>query len=153
MEFPRMVYRSASLHMGVNSADEHAAALNDGWFATVPDALAGKHSELPKPVTIYRETAGNMETFTAKDAAEADLYIGADGWHTSKAAAVAAAVRADWPQDAASILAIVDGLRGKTKEAMEAYAARIGAKVAKNAKAPDILDAVASRLEAGPDAQ
>lgn len=40
IEFPALVYRSASVYLQVHSQAEHAAALKDGWFATVPEALA-----------------------------------------------------------------------------------------------------------------
>lgn len=40
MEYPRLVYKSASVHLLTETAVQHAAALADGWFATVPDALA-----------------------------------------------------------------------------------------------------------------
>lgn len=42
MKFPRLVYKSASIHLGVKSAEEFGAAIKAGWFASVPDALAPK---------------------------------------------------------------------------------------------------------------
>lgn len=42
MQFPRLVYKSASNHILVENEAEHAAALQDGWHATVPDALGHK---------------------------------------------------------------------------------------------------------------
>lgn len=45
IEFPALVYRSASVYLQVHSQAEHAAALKDGWFATVPEALAPKRDE------------------------------------------------------------------------------------------------------------
>lgn len=42
MQFPRLVYRSASDHLLVETEEQHAAALKDGWYASVPEALAGK---------------------------------------------------------------------------------------------------------------
>lgn len=47
MEFPRLVYRSANNHKPVQNADEHAAALADGWYDSVPDAIAKKHTPPP----------------------------------------------------------------------------------------------------------
>lgn len=47
IEFPALVYRSASVHLLVHDKAEHAAALADGWFATVPEALAPK-AETPR---------------------------------------------------------------------------------------------------------
>lgn len=40
MKFPRLVYRSASEHLLVKDEEQHAAALKDGWFASVPEAIA-----------------------------------------------------------------------------------------------------------------
>ena len=50
MEFPRLVYKSASEHILVENEAEHAAALKDGWHATVPDALAPKAAPIPPAV-------------------------------------------------------------------------------------------------------
>ena len=43
MDFPRLVYRSASEHTLVKSEEQHAAALKEGWFASVPEADAKKN--------------------------------------------------------------------------------------------------------------
>lgn len=52
--FPSLVYKCPGAHqrpggtyayMGVKDEAEHAAALADGWFATLPEAIAG-----PAPV-------------------------------------------------------------------------------------------------------
>ena len=37
MEFPRLVYRSASNHMLVEDEAQHKQALKDGWFDSVPE--------------------------------------------------------------------------------------------------------------------
>lgn len=42
MEFPRLVYRSASEHTLVDSQEAFDEAIKNGWFASVPDAIAGK---------------------------------------------------------------------------------------------------------------
>jgi len=42
MEFPRLVYRSASDHALARDQSEHDALIADGWFPSVPEALAGR---------------------------------------------------------------------------------------------------------------
>ena len=42
MQFPRLVYKSASHHQLVESVADFDAAISSGFFATVPEALAGK---------------------------------------------------------------------------------------------------------------
>lgn len=55
MKFPRLVYRSAADYLLVSNQDEYDAALTAGWFASVPEAIAGKHDAVvdagssPKP--------------------------------------------------------------------------------------------------------
>lgn len=44
MEFPMLVYRSASDHMQVQEESEYEAAMSDGWFASVPEAQAKMHA-------------------------------------------------------------------------------------------------------------
>jgi len=50
MQFPTLVYKCPGAHQrpggtyayqGVQDADEHAAALADGWFVTLPEAIEG----------------------------------------------------------------------------------------------------------------
>lgn len=55
MKFPRLVYKSASEHLGVKSAEEFDAALKAGWFASVPDALAPKVVETEDSKAPTRE--------------------------------------------------------------------------------------------------
>lgn len=43
MEFPRLVYRSANEHKLVEGGDEFNIARKEGWFASVPEAIAHKH--------------------------------------------------------------------------------------------------------------
>ena len=56
MEFPRLVYKSASNHFLVNDEAEFNASIKDGWFPTVPEALAGKlnveESEATETLTL-----------------------------------------------------------------------------------------------------
>ncbi len=47
MDFPRLVYRSATEYMLVQSQDAHASALAAGWFASVPECAAGTSAEQP----------------------------------------------------------------------------------------------------------
>ncbi len=49
MEFPRLVYKSASQHVAVEDEADMQAALAAGWFATVPEALAGKAADNAPP--------------------------------------------------------------------------------------------------------
>lgn len=63
MDFPRLVYRSSSEHLSVETEEQHAAALKDGWFASVPDAEAKKNAiapaeTAPAPVSAPKATAG-----------------------------------------------------------------------------------------------
>lgn len=57
MQFPAFVYKAKGPHQRaggtydyklVEDAAEHAAALADGWFATLPDAIQGKPEEKPE---------------------------------------------------------------------------------------------------------
>ena len=43
MDFPRLVYKSAAEHVAVETQEEFDLFCKDGWFASVPEALAGKH--------------------------------------------------------------------------------------------------------------
>jgi hypothetical protein len=61
MEFPALVYRSASVHLLVQDEAEHAAALADGWFATVPEALA------PKPEAPRAQPFAEMHATSITD--------------------------------------------------------------------------------------
>lgn len=40
MLFPRLVYKSASVHLLVENSQDFDASILSGWFASVPDALA-----------------------------------------------------------------------------------------------------------------
>jgi hypothetical protein len=41
MKFPRLVYKSAASFVLVESEEAHAEKLAEGWFDTVPEAIAG----------------------------------------------------------------------------------------------------------------
>lgn len=43
MEFPRLVYRSASDHLLVKDQDQYDDAMADGWYGSVPEAVARAH--------------------------------------------------------------------------------------------------------------
>ena len=45
MNFPRLVYKSAAVHQLAKTQEEFNAFRKEGWFATVPEAIAGKHDE------------------------------------------------------------------------------------------------------------
>jgi hypothetical protein len=49
MDFPRLVYKSADEHELVNDTEELTAACKRGWFASVPEALAGGTKPVQKP--------------------------------------------------------------------------------------------------------
>lgn len=68
MEFPALVYRSASVYQLVLDEAEHAAALRDGWFATVPEALAPREANAATPVLSM-----SMRAALEREAAELGL--------------------------------------------------------------------------------
>lgn len=148
MEFPRLVYQSQSMYMLVEDAKAHAAAMLDGWFHSVPEALAKKHDERPDmSVTVYKEQGGKMESFKASTQEEADMFIQADGWHATAAAATAAAVRAEWPASPADVDAKMGALATMKKADVFAFAARIGVATDPDAKVPGVLAAIEARLK------
>lgn len=49
MEYPLNLYKSAELFVNVANDEEKDAALADGWFLTVPEALAGKADDNSAP--------------------------------------------------------------------------------------------------------
>lgn len=49
MEYPLNLYKSAELFVNVANDEEKDAALADGWFLTVPEALAGKAEDNSVP--------------------------------------------------------------------------------------------------------
>ena len=63
MDFPRLVYKSAATHKLVANADEHAAALKDGWYASVPEALGQKAvaaRPVPTPANLFADVDRRM---------------------------------------------------------------------------------------------
>lgn len=56
MEYPRLVYKSASEHVAVADESERAERLASGWFDSVPEAAAGRHDEPVVPPATALET-------------------------------------------------------------------------------------------------
>lgn len=50
MEFPRLVYKGPATHQLVENDEQVDAALADGWFLTVPEAVSGVAAKLAEPV-------------------------------------------------------------------------------------------------------
>lgn len=97
-EYPRLVYKSASQHIGVNTEAEYAEALKLGYYNSVPEAATKKHAEgsepvAPKPpeaikgVKVYK----GDQTQEVPDQATADALITGDGWFKTADEARAAA--------------------------------------------------------------
>lgn len=61
MEFPRLVYKSPSTHVLVSDQDGLDAALSEGWFASVPEALKAKHAVTGGAVPVKVEAAPEKE--------------------------------------------------------------------------------------------
>lgn len=63
MDFPALVYRGTGgkefTYKPVSDQSEHAAALADGWFATVPDALDGARPAPPAPAIEAKAPAAD----------------------------------------------------------------------------------------------
>lgn len=77
MKFPRLVYKSAAIYKGVNDADEFDSAIADGWFASVPEALAPKLPEKKADVLVTKDDA--PPTRTEMEAKATELGIKFDG--------------------------------------------------------------------------
>lgn len=58
MEFPRLVYKSASAHELARDAGEFNRLITAGWYATVPEALAGQHEQ---PIDDSPPTRAELE--------------------------------------------------------------------------------------------
>jgi hypothetical protein len=52
MDFPRLVYKSAEEHTVADTKEEFTSLIKDGWFASVPEALDGKHAAVAKPEVL-----------------------------------------------------------------------------------------------------
>jgi hypothetical protein len=59
MDFPRLVYKSASIHTLAVNQEEHDDLLTKGWHASVPEALGvvGEVEAIPAPVTSPKPSA------------------------------------------------------------------------------------------------
>ena len=70
MEFPTLVYRCPGTHQRpggtyayrqASDADQFAAALDDGWFATLPEAIDGKTASPPQQDDDTPPTRAELE--------------------------------------------------------------------------------------------
>ena len=62
LEFPRLVYRSPVDHLLVDDVERFRTSLNEGWFDTVPEALAAKSAKpVIKPVESSKTTKAGHE--------------------------------------------------------------------------------------------
>ena len=68
MQFPRLVYKSASTHILVASDAEYAAALEAGWHGSVPEALGQVNKAAP--VVSAVEDLGAVQPAVVQPAAE-----------------------------------------------------------------------------------
>jgi hypothetical protein len=75
MLFPRLVYKSATEYKAVENAQDYAAALSDGWFASVPEALAKTHDT--QVVVHEPETTITLPVFRSLKIGE-ELGVSAD---------------------------------------------------------------------------
>lgn len=147
MEFPRLVYLSASKTLGVNNEMERREALKAGWFDSVPEALAGKsNTPLPAaaPVVIFKKAGTKVQEHTAKDQAEADALMAGDGWHATKAAAIAAA----WPA-ADTVPGVMEDLGKQSPEAIVEYAHGLGMTTSAKEKPAALLARIETTLLTG----
>ncbi len=88
MEFPRLVYKSAHSHLLVEDQAQFDAAIAEGWFETVPEALAGK------PVQkVVETTADAPPTREELEQKANDLDIKFDGRTPDKRLAEAIAAK------------------------------------------------------------
>ncbi len=73
MEFPRLVYRSASEHLLTENDEQYAEAIADGWYGSVPEAIAKKHNE------TFQQSANTATTREELEAQAKELGIKFDG--------------------------------------------------------------------------
>lgn len=78
-QFPQMLYKAGGpeqIHGGnfstlvVNDAEEHAAALADGWCETTPDALDAQQAEKERAARAAAEAAAKLAEQTSGDASK-----------------------------------------------------------------------------------
>ena len=50
MEFPRLVYKSAAEYRVAETQEEFNLLRKEGWFASVPEAIDGKHEVVDEVV-------------------------------------------------------------------------------------------------------
>jgi len=81
MEFPRLVYRSPSDHALAEDDNQFVKHLLDGWFASVPEAADGHHSEETEQLMIECDDLNEDDAPTREEmAAKAkELGINFDG--------------------------------------------------------------------------
>lgn len=86
MQFPRLVYRSAALYMLADDQAAHDALIADGWFASVPEALAGQHAAPPPPAPAEAQPVDDSPPTRAEMESKAtELGIKFDGrWGDKK---------------------------------------------------------------------
>lgn len=83
MNFPSLVYRCPGPHQRaggtyehrqINDENELAAALEDDWFATLPEAIVGKSAESAEPVkSVVQDDAPPTRDELKRKAAELGL--------------------------------------------------------------------------------
>jgi len=84
MQFPRLVYRSASDYLLADDPIDFNAALENGWYASVPEALAGP---LKPHIEVVKDDAPPTRAELETKAAELDIKV--DGrWSDAKLASV-----------------------------------------------------------------
>jgi len=79
MEFPRLVYKSVSSYKLVNDVTEFNAAINEGWFDSVPAALEGKRPQEVKKDAAEVPSDNAPVTRAELEAKATELGIKFDG--------------------------------------------------------------------------
>jgi hypothetical protein len=65
MEFPRLVYRSASVHVVAEDVEAYDMFIADGWFSSVPEAMEGKQKA--KAPEVIQEPEASQEKDEQKE--------------------------------------------------------------------------------------
>lgn len=74
MEFPTALYRCPGQHscpggtfscVGAEDEEQFAARIAEGWFPTMPEAMAGKLADAPAPVVVV-ESAPDRDALKAE---------------------------------------------------------------------------------------